>query len=96
MLLAPAYGRAARVFGMPESREPARLYRSLRPYADRIHIFHGDQDEVIPLEDSLDLACAVGCGLTVIPGGDHRLNGSLCRPESPLVDRLAQYVDTLA
>ena len=96
VLLAPAYAKAARVFGMPESMEPARLYRRIRPYASNIHIFHGEDDEVVPLADSLDLAAAVGCGLTIVKQGDHRLNQTLCRPNSDLVKWLARHVPTKA
>ena len=42
-----------------------------------ILVLHGDQDEVIPLQDSIRYCTAQSVSLQVIIGGDHRLNALL-------------------
>ena len=51
-------------------------------------VVHGDADETIPLQDSLDLAEATGAELRVIPGGDHRLNAAMLH-----TDEIVRLVD---
>ena len=65
VLLAPA----AHKLGVP----------NVLPEGARVVILHGDQDDVVPLDDSVALARTGGpaVSLRVIPGGDHRLEGLL-------------------
>ncbi len=62
ILIAPA----SRLLGGPSSLPPGA----------RAIIFHGENDEVVPVEHSRAMVSA-GVELRVIPGGDHPLNGLL-------------------
>lgn len=60
------------------------------PAGTRATVLHGDGDDIVPLADSIALAATGGPAvqLTVIQGGDHRLNriledGSLERAIAP-------------
>lgn len=70
ILLAPAISRCA-VFGnLPLSS----LFVIPRKVTSRCVIFHGTNDSIIPLADSLKLSNATGVSIKVISNGDHRLH----------------------
>ena len=60
-------------------RGSARSPRRRRAVGVPWLLVHGDADELVPLQDSLDAASAAGGrpDLVVLPGVDHRFTGAL-------------------
>ena len=81
VLLAPALKTAITKTGRP-TREQFQWDSVCTAIASttakrNILVVHGDADEVVPLEDSLEFGRRTGVEVMTIPGGDHRLNSSL-------------------
>ncbi|MDJ0957873.1 MAG: alpha/beta hydrolase [Arenicellales bacterium] len=62
--------------------EDATKYRHIGPWklTCPVSILHGEKDEIIPLEDSMELEQMIestAVTLEIIASGDHRLNGSI-------------------
>jgi alpha/beta superfamily hydrolase len=74
--------------------EEARRIGSVLPQAARIRVpwllVHGDADDLVPLQDSLDARAAAGNrpDLVVLPGVDHRFTGAI----PAMVDAVVPWV----
>ncbi len=73
--------------------DAARL-GSLAPQAGQLQVpwllVHGDADELVPLQDSVDARAAAGGrpSLVVLPGADHRFTGAIDDMSKAVVDWL--------
>lgn len=82
------------VWNMTLAADAARL-GSLQRQASQVNIpwllVHGDADELVPLQDSLDARAAAGDRpeLIVLPGVDHRFTGAIPAMSSAVVNFLA-------
>ncbi|MFT7615370.1 MAG: alpha-beta hydrolase superfamily lysophospholipase [Candidatus Woesearchaeota archaeon] len=55
-------------------------------------IIHGDADEMVPLQDSLDASLFENISLEIIPGADHRMNPHLEKTINYTVEWIEQHL----
>ena len=62
--------------------------------AAQMLVVHGDADSTVPIEHSRELAARCGCRLKELPGGTHRMNDELLKPQGYNGHRLLRELVT--
>eukprot|EP00667_Euglena_gracilis_P020648 EG_transcript_22404 len=89
LLLAPALTLAIRKLGEPLKPEYSwsAVCEAVKasPHSHNLLVVHGDADDTVPHQDSVEFAARTGVELRTITGGDHRLNDALLTTDELLV-----------